>query len=84
MALILSTTEQHNNQKIEIFVKWDREQNIVLEIKSVFIDSPVGMIPVGCLFTNIPELDVALNKIIDRTDWREIYRLMQVDMQDAA
>lgn len=84
MALILSTTEQHKDQKMEIFVKWDREQNIVLEIKSVFIDSPIGMIPVGCLFTNIPELDVALNKIIDRIDWREVFRQMQVDYEEAA
>lgn len=84
MPLILSTIERYKDQKIEIFVKWDKEENIVLEIKSVFIDSPVGMIPVGCLFTNIPELDVALNKIIERTDWRDIYRQFQLEMEEAA
>lgn len=82
--IILSSTEQHENQKLEIFVKYNKEENVVLEIKSVFIDSPVGMIPVGNLLMSIPEMDVALNKIIDRVDWREVYRSMATDMQDAA
>lgn len=84
MPLILSTIEQHEDQRIEIFVKYDTKENEVLEIKSVFINSPVGMIPVGCLLMSIPEFDVAINKIIERTDWREIYRQMQVDMEEAA
>lgn len=75
--LILSTTITHESQSMEIFVKYDTEQNIVMEIKSVFISSPLGMISVGNLFINTPELDIAINKIIDRTDWREIYREMQ-------
>jgi hypothetical protein len=84
MSLILSTTEKHEDQKLEIFVKYDKDENEVLEIKSVFIDSPVGMIPVGCLFMSIPEMDVAINKIIDRTDWHDIYRQMCVEMEEAA
>lgn len=75
--LILSHTEEHNGQKLEIFVKYNAEQNTVLEIKSVFIGSPLGMIPVGSLMINIPELEVAINKIIDRVDWREKAREMK-------
>jgi hypothetical protein len=84
MPLILSTTEKHEGQSMEIFVKYDKDENIVLEIKSVFIDSPVGMIPVGCLLMSIPEMDVAINKIVERVDWREIYRQMCVEMEEAA
>jgi len=84
MPIILSTIEKHEDQKLEIFVKYDKDENEVLEIKSVFIDSPVGMIPVGCLLLSIPEMDVAINKIVDRTDWREIYRQMCEEMNVAA
>ncbi len=76
MALILSTTEAYNGQRLEIFVKYEPADNAVEEIKTVRISSPVGMIPVGDLLAHIPEFDVALNKIIERTDWREIYRQM--------
>lgn len=84
MPLILSTTEQHEGQKMEIFVKYDKDENVVLEIKSVFIDSPLGMIPVGCLLMSIPEMDVAINKIVDRVDWREKYRELCSEMEEAA
>lgn len=75
--LILSHTEEHNGQKLEIFVKYSTEQNTVLEIKSVFVSSPLRMIPVGSLMISIPELEVALNKIIDRVDWQEKAREMK-------
>lgn len=84
MPVILSTTEKHEDQTMEIFVKYDKDENVVLEIKSVFIDSPVGMIPVGSLLMSIPEMDVAINKIIDRTDWREKYQDMCREMEVAA
>lgn len=80
MAVILTTAEQHAGQELKIYVKYDAKENVVLEIKSVFI----GVLAVGSLLTNIPEMDVALNKIIDRVDWREIFRNQQQSMQDAA
>jgi hypothetical protein len=84
MSVILTTTEQHEGQKLEIWVAYTPKDNTVESINAVFIDSPVGPVAVGDLFMNIPEMDVAINKIIDRTDWREIYREQQADMQAAA
>lgn len=84
MQVLLTITEQHEGQKIEIDVIYNPNDNTVEEILSVQIDTPVGMVSVSDLFMNIPEMDVAINKIVDRTDLREIYRQQQPDMQDAA
>jgi hypothetical protein len=83
-TVILTTTEKHEGQKLEIWVLYTSDDNTVESIYAVFIDSPVGMIPVGDLFISIPEMEVALNKIVDRTDWREVYREMQEDKKEAA
>lgn len=72
MPTLLSTTITHKDQTLEIFVKYNADDNTVEEIKSVFLNSHGMKIPVGDLFINTPELDVAINKIIDRIDWREI------------
>jgi len=84
MSIILTHVEEYNNQKMEITVVYSSKDNVVEEIFTVGIDTPVGMISVSDLFVNIPEMDVAINKIIDRVDWREIYRQQQPDMKDAA
>jgi len=84
MSIILTHVEEYNNQKMEITVVYSSKDNVVEEICTVGIDTPVGMISVSDLFVNIPEMDVAINKIIDRVDWREIYRQQQPDMKDAA
>jgi hypothetical protein len=74
MSVILSTTvDHHNGQSLEIFVKYCSTSNVVLEIKSVFLNTHGMKLPVGDMFINVPELDVAINKIIDRVDWLEIY-----------
>lgn len=65
------TTDRH---ELEIFVKYDPRDNTVEEIKSINIKHNGRTIPVGSLFIGIPELEVAVNKIVDRIDWREIYR----------
>lgn len=84
MSVILTHTEEHAGQKIEITVIYTPTDNTVEEILSVAIDTPVGMVSVSDLFMNVAELEVAINKIVDRVDWREICRLQQPDMQDAA
>jgi hypothetical protein len=85
MSVILTHTEQHAGQKMEITVVYDPKDNTVEEILSVQIDTPVGMISVSDLFLiGVSELCVAINKIVDRVDWHEIYRQEQRDMQDAA
>lgn len=84
MPVILTHTEQHNGQKMEITVIYTPDDNTVEEVLTVTIDTPVGMISVSDLFVNVAELEVAVNKIVDRVDWREILRQQQPDMQDAA
>jgi hypothetical protein len=84
MSVILTHTEEHEGKKMEITGIYTPKDNTVEEIMSVQIDTPVGMISVTDLFVNVAELDVAVNKIIDRVDRREIYRQEQPDMQDAA
>lgn len=84
MSTILTHTEEHAGQKMEITVIYTEKDNTVEEIMSVTIDTPVGPISVSDLFMNVAELEVAVNKIVDRVDWREIYRQLQPDMQDAA
>lgn len=84
MPVILTHTEQHNGQKMEITVIYTPKDNTVEKVFDVQIDTPVGPISVSDLFIEVAELDVAINKIVDRVDWREIYRQEQPDMQDAA
>lgn len=85
MSTILTHTEEHAGQKMEITVIYTEKDNTVEEIMSVTIDTPVGMISVSDLFLlGVAELEVAIDKIVSRVDWREIYRQLQPDMQDAA
>jgi hypothetical protein len=85
MSVILTHSEQHEDQKLEITVVYTPKDNTVEEVLSVQIDTPVGMISVSDLFLlGVAELCVAIDKIISRVDWHEIYRQEQPDMQDAA
>lgn len=85
MSVILAHTEEHEGQKLEITVFYDPKDNTVEGVMSVQIDTPVGMISVSDLFLlGVAELEVAIDKIIARVDWREILRQEQPDMQDAA
>lgn len=74
--IILSTTRHHEGQEIEIFVSYDVATNEVKEIKNIWLKTHGKRWPVGNFFVHIPELEEAVNKIIDATDWRQEYRDM--------
>lgn len=71
---ILKTTKHHEGQEIEIFVKYDPKENTVKDIKSINLKTHGRSFPIGNLMMHIDEFEQAINKIIDNTDWREIYR----------
>jgi hypothetical protein len=69
---------------MEITVVYDPKDNTVDEVLSVQIDTPVGMISVSDLFLiGVSELCVAINKIVDRVDWHEIYQKDEGDNETA-
>jgi hypothetical protein len=73
---ILKTTKHHEGQEIEIFVSYDPKENTVDSIKSINLKTHGRSFPIGNFMMHIDEFEQAINKIIDNTDWREIYRSM--------
>lgn len=74
MSKILRTTHHHEGQEIEIFVKYDPKEDEVEEIKSVNLKTHGHTYPIGNFCYGIDELQTAIEAIVDKTDWREIYR----------
>jgi len=78
---ILRTTRHHEGQEIEIFVKYDQRENVVREIKSINLKTHGHTYPIGKFMFAIYQFEEAINKIVDATDWREIYREMTSDQE---
>lgn len=75
MSVKLSHTEELNGTYLEITVDYDPKENEVVGISGICIGHGVFSTPIGDLFiTHVPEMDVAINKIIDRVVWRDLYR----------
>lgn len=72
--VILSKYLTHEKQALHLFVKYDVGTNTVEEIKSIFLLTYGKSIPVGDLLMAF--FEPGINKIIDETDWREVYRSM--------
>lgn len=72
MAILLTKELKLENQAIELVVKYDVKTNTVDEVKSIWLITFGKQIPVGNLMMKF--FEPAINKIIDETDWREIYR----------
>lgn len=77
MAIILRKELKHDNQALELVVKYDVDTNTVDEVKSIWLITYGKQIPVGNLMMSF--FEPTINKIIDETDWREIYRGMGED-----
>lgn len=80
MSVILSKSLTHENQSLELMVKYDPATNTVDEVKSIWLIYHGKQIPVGNLMMKF--FEPAVNKIIDETDWREVYRAMGEDEGD--
>lgn len=74
MSVLLTKELKHENQAIELVVKYDVKTNTVKEVKSVWLITFGQQIPVGNLMMKF--FEPAINKIIDETDWREIHRMV--------
>lgn len=74
MSVILSTSQYHNGQEMEIYVKYDPSTNTAGEIKNIRFKTHGHQYPVGDFMVAIPEFEEAVSKIIDKTNWRELYR----------
>lgn len=70
MLLTHSTT--HNGQALEISVYYNPLTNNVIEIKSIWVHAFGKKLPAGDILMKLFEPEI--NKIVDKTDWREIYR----------
>jgi len=70
--MLLTHSIAHNGQTIEISVYYTPSINTVREIKSIWIHSMGGKLPVTGILMHLFEPQI--NKIIDLVDWREIYR----------
>lgn len=77
MSVILSKSLTHQNQSFELVVNYDPKTNTVGDIKSIWLITHGKQIPIGNLMMQF--FEPAVNKIIDETDWREVYRAMGED-----
>lgn len=74
MSELLTHIESFNGQELEISVIFDIKNNEVEKIFDISVKYMGLTIPVGDLFiSHISEMDVAIDKIISRVDWMEIY-----------
>ena len=78
---ILRTTRHHEGQEIEIFVSYDPKENVVREIKIVNLKTHGRTYPIGNFCYGIDELQTAIEKIVDNTNWRELYRELDTDQE---
>lgn len=70
--MLLTHSITHKGQLLEISVYYTALTNNVTEIKSIWIHSMGGKLPVTGIMMQLFETEI--NKIIDGVDWREIYR----------
>lgn len=70
--MLLTHSIAHKGQLLEISVYYTPSTNNVTEIKSIWIHSMGGKIPVTGIMMHLFESEI--NKIIDGVDWREIHR----------
>ena len=73
MAIVLTYSEKIDGQSIEIAVEYDVKNFEVEGIDAVYVIAGCVCVDVWPIFSQIPEMDVAINKIVDRVDWRELY-----------
>lgn len=79
--IILSHFFTHENQSLQIFVKYDVSTNTVIEIKNIFLISHGKIMPIGNLLMRF--FESAVNKLVDETDWREVYRTNREELGDS-
>jgi hypothetical protein len=70
--MLLTKSITHKGQILEISVYYTPMTNTVTEIKSIWVHSLGKKLPAGDILMHLFEPEI--NKIIDATDWREIYR----------
>lgn len=70
--VILDKTLSKGNQSFELRVWYNPQTNEVTEIKSIWLLTHGKRLPVSDLIMAF--FEDAINKIIDETDWRKVYR----------
>jgi hypothetical protein len=70
--MLLTHPITHNGQILEISVYYTPLTNTVTEIKSIWVHSMGKKLPVSEIMMHLFETEI--NKIVDKTDWRMIYR----------
>jgi hypothetical protein len=70
---VLSKVLEVDDQALVIWVAYDVKTNVVTSIKSIQLINNGHMLPVGNLLMKF--FEPAINKIIDETDWREMYHV---------
>jgi len=85
MAVKLTHFEDVNGESLSIVVKYDIKEFEVEDIEAVYIRSErkeceitdvnpfSATVSVWDIFKEIPEMEVAIEKIVARVDWRELY-----------
>lgn len=70
--MLLTKAFTHNGQILEVSVYYAPLTNAITEIKSIWIHSMGGKLPVTGIMMNL--FEPAINKLVDDVDWREIHR----------
>lgn len=68
--IILSKKFAHEKQDFEIFVKYDKELQLPIEVKNITLHTHGNWYPVGNIFDKF--LHDAIWKLINETDWISI------------
>lgn len=70
--MLLTHSITHGGQMLEISVYYTPLTNTVTEIKSIWVHSLGGKMPVTGILMHLFEPEI--NKIVNAADWRAIYR----------
>lgn len=70
--MLLTHSITHKGQLLEISVYYTALTNNVTELKSIWIHSLGGKLPVTGIMMHLFKTEI--NKIVDGVDWREIHR----------
>jgi hypothetical protein len=69
-----------DNKELEITVSYDTTYEVldilsvvIVETSAFLLPSELQRTPITNVLKNVSELDVAINKIVARVDWRELY-----------
>lgn len=78
--IILSKKFPHAGQDFEIFVKYDEEAKLPIEVKGINLHTHGNWYPVGIIMDKF--FKVAVWNLVTCTDWEEVRKELEADKTD--